>query len=339
MRRNRIIVMVGLVVSVVFLAIALRGLHPEQFFESLRGVQLPLTLLAALIYFGAVLTIALRWQFLLRPVQLVPLLALARIVCIGYMGNNVYPLRAGEALRIFLLHRQHHFPPARATTIVIVERVFDGLTMLAFIFTALLFVNTQSAAVNQVATFAAPFFLLAMTIFFGLAAFPNLLRRFVQFFIGLIPSRLPLAGKLHHIAEHLSEEIIVGLEALRSPLNLLGAVVFSFVSWGIEASVYWIVLHAFGLDLPYAAALLVVGTVNLAGLLPAAPGNVGVYEFFVAAVLGALLVAPETALAYAIVVHLVIWLPVTVVGFFFLARTGFGITDVTQARELETAKK
>ncbi len=327
--RKRVAVAAGLVVSLFFLWLALGKLKPEVFFASLQTVQMGWIVVGAAVYFGAVLVISLRWQFLLRPIQAVPLIPLAKIVCVGYMGNNVYPLRAGEALRIYLLKRNHGVPVPRSTTVVIVERVFDGLVMLAFIFAALLMVDTQSSVINQVATFAAPLFFIAMLVFFFLAAQPDLLRRFVKLLTRLLP------GRLHDMAEHLSEEVIHGLEALRSPVNLLGAVITSFVSWGIEASVYWIVIHAFGFDLPYAAALLTVGTVNLAGLLPAAPGNVGVYEFFVTAVMTTMGIAAESAAAYAIVVHLVIWLPVTLVGFAFLTRMGMGWSAVTQAQELE----
>lgn len=329
MNRKRLAIMVGLLVSLLFLWLALGNLKPDEFFASLQDVQPVWILAATVVYFGAVLVISLRWQFLLRPIQAIPLLSLASIVCIGYMGNNVYPLRAGEALRIYLLKRNHGVPVPRSTTVVIVERVFDGLVMLAFIFTALLMVQTKSDVINNVAVFSAPLFFIAMLVFFILAAQPDLLRRFVRLITRLLP------GRLHKIAEHLSEEIIHGLEALRSPVNLIGAAITSFLSWSIEAGVYWIVMHAFGFDLPYAAALLTVGTVNLAGLIPASAGGFGVYEFFVTTVLTTLGIAREAAAAYAIVVHLVIWLPVTLVGFVLLTRMGMGWTALAQAEELE----
>lgn len=332
---KRWIVGIGLIVSAIFLYIAFRELDPEAFFASLQETNGLLLLIGATVYAGAVMVISLRWQFLLRPVQLIALLPLMQIVSVGYMGNNVYPLRAGEALRVFLLRRNHNMPVARATTTVIVERVFDGLVMLAFIFIALLMIDIQEENIDKVATFAAPIFLFAIVVFFGLAAMPNLLRRLVRIFIAILPQKLAFTRKLHDVAEHITEDIIKGLEALRSPINLAGAIICSFLSWGIEALVYWIVMEAFGLNLPYPAALLVVGTVNLAGLIPAAPGNLGVYEFFATTVLTALGVTRDTALAYALVVHIVIWLPVTLAGFFFLARMGLGWSAVTHAQELE----
>lgn len=331
-RNQRLIVAIGLLMSIFFLYGAFRNLKPQDFIANLQQVNLLLLTVGAVVYFGAVLVITLRWQFLLRAVQFVPTLPLAQLVCIGYMGNNVYPLRAGEALRIFLLRRNHGIPVARSTTVVIVERVFDGLVMLAFIFIGLLFVRLENAeAINTVATIAAPLFLIALLVFFVLAAQPDLLRRLVIFFSRFLP------GKLRNIVEKLAEEIIYGLEALRSPVYLAGAVITSFVSWGIEAVVYWLVMFAFGIEQSYPLALLVVGTVNLAGLIPAAPGNVGVYEFFVSTVMNAAGVPVNTGLAYAIVVHIVIWLPVTLAGFFFLAQQGLGWTALGKAHELEAS--
>ena len=329
-QKRSLIVFIGVAISGFFLFLAFRGLQPESFVDSLTDVNVLWLIIGAVTYFAAVTVIALRWQFLLRSVKFVPLQRLTQIVSIGYMGNNVYPLRAGEALRIFLLRRNESIPLAQSTTTVIVERVFDGLVMLCFILVALLTVEIDSAEIRTVATVAAGIFLPAIAVFFILAAKPGWLRALVSLFSRFLP------GALREIITTISEDIIRGLEALRSPVNLAGAVVSSFITWSIEALVYWMVMLAFGLETGYPVALLVVGTVNLAGLIPASPGQVGVYEFFASLVLMAVGISQDRALAYAIVVHIVIWLPVTLVGFFFFAKMGLSGATVRKARELET---
>jgi glycosyltransferase 2 family protein len=330
MINRRILIGVGLVISAFFLFLAFRDLQPETFIASLSEINIPLTLLAVALYFGAVTVIAWRWQFLLRAVHYVALIPLTAIVAMGYMGNNVYPLRAGEALRIYLLKRNHKVPVLRTTTTIVVERVFDGLVMLAFILFALLFIEVQSDEIRFIVTLATLMFIPALTISLILAAQPNLLRRLVKWVSRILP------GKLGEIVMGLSEDVLHGLEGLRTWRNLLGALFASFLTWSIEALVYWLVMAAFQLELGYPVALLVVATVNLAGLLPASPGQLGVYEFFVSAVLIAVGVAQDQALAYAIVVHIVIWLPVTLLGFILLARQGLGLDSITHAQELES---
>lgn len=327
--RTRWIVLFGILISAVFLFLAFRGLQPQQFLSTLGTVNILLLLVGAAVYFLAVAIIALRWQFLLRAVQFVPLWPLTQIVAIGYMGNNVYPLRAGEALRIYLLKRNHNVNAASSATTVIVERAFDGIVMLTFIIVSLLLLDIESDEISLVLNAAAPIFGLAVLAFFTLAAFPDLLRRLVQ----QVAKRLP--HTLGGLLLRLSDGVLTGLGGLRSPLQLAGAVIASYATWSVEALVYWIVMQAFGLGLSYPVALLVVGTVNLAGLIPASPGQVGVYEFFASAVLVAVGIERETALAYAIVVHLVIWLPITLAGFGFLVQQGLGWRAITHANEME----
>jgi len=329
--RTRWVVLVGIAISALFLYLAFQGLQPQQFLNTLGTVSIPLLLLGAAVYFIAVAIISLRWQFLLQAVKPVPLWPLMQIVAIGYMGNNVYPLRAGEALRIYLLRRNHDVNAASSATTVVVERAFDGIVMLTFIIVSLLFLEIESDEISLVLNAAAPIFALAVIAFFVLAAFPNLLSGLVQRVARILPQAIG------EILLKVSEGVIGGLAGLRSPLQLAGAVLSSYTTWAVEALVYWIVMQAFGLELGYPVALLVVGTVNLAGLIPASPGQVGVYEFFASAVLVAVGVDREIALAYAIVVHIVIWLPITLAGFFFLIQQGMGWRDITHANEMEEA--
>ncbi|MBZ0274796.1 MAG: flippase-like domain-containing protein, partial [Anaerolineae bacterium] len=106
----------GILISAVFLWMAFRGLNPDAVWEQVQGAEAGWLALGAGIYFVAVTLISWRWQFLLRAVQLVSLTKLIPLVAIGYMGNNVYPFRTGEVLRIALLRRNQHVPVTQATT-------------------------------------------------------------------------------------------------------------------------------------------------------------------------------------------------------------------------------
>jgi uncharacterized protein (TIRG00374 family) len=328
-KNKRWIAVLGIVISGIFLWIAFRDLKPEDVWANIQQADLGWLLIGALVYFGGVTLISLRWRYLLRSIKSIPLPSLISLVAIGYMGNNVYPFRSGEVLRIMLLQRKHQVPLAKGTITVVVERVFDGLVMLTFILVSLVVLDVSSPEVRRVAMFAAPLFLIALAVFFVLAARPNLLRQLRTRVDRFLPEKVrkPLSGMV--------EDVLSGLEGLRSPADLAGAVICSFLSWGVEAFVYWLVSFAFQLNIGYPAMLLVVGVVNLAGLIPASPGQIGVFEFFVRTVLMAVGVAEAQATAYALVVHVVIWLPVTLVGFYFLARQGLHWDAITHARELE----
>ena len=325
MDKRRLGFLAGMVISAGFLILAFRGLQPEQFWSSLGSANLPLLLLATGVYFLALLIIAWRWQILLDAVKRAPLAKLAEYVAIGYMGNNVYPLRAGDGLRILLLRRKHQVALLRATTVIAVEHLYNGTTMIAFVMVGLAAVDLQSEAVEAIVRLVMPLVSLAILAALVLTAKPTWLRRLARWASQILPGALGVA------ALRLSEDILAALAGLRSPRHFLGALLVSFLTWGLEAAAYWLVLRAFGLDLGYAVALLLVGAINLAGIIPASPGQVGVYEFFVITILTALGVGTAQATAYAVVAHLVIWLPVTVVGFILLLRQGLGWTDITNA--------
>jgi uncharacterized protein (TIRG00374 family) len=265
--KQRIVVILGLAISAIFLYIAFHGQKPEEVIGFIQQANMPLLLIAAAWFFVSVYVIALRWQYLLRSTKLVSAGTLFRLVCISYMGNNVYPLRGGEALRILLLQRSDGVPIVRSTTITIVERIFDGIVMVTFVVLALVVLDIQSPELRAIASVTAPLFVILLVVFFVLALKPNLMRSLVAFFSRFLP------GRLRDIALKLSEEVIGALEGLRSPADLAGTVFFSYLSWALEATVYWIVAFAFGLDTPFAAMLLVIGVINLAGLLPASPGG------------------------------------------------------------------
>jgi glycosyltransferase 2 family protein len=327
--KQRLLAILGVAISIFFLVIAFNGLNPAAVGEHIRQANGLLLLFAVFWYFTSVTVISLRWQSLLKATRFVPLGRLFRLVCLTYMGNNVYPLRAGEFLRVVLLQRDEKVPLASGGIVALTERVFDGIVMLTFVIVSLSLLNVASPDLRRVATISAPIFIIALIVFFTLALQPNLLRRL----IGLVSRILP--GKLGELVLKLGEDVIVGLEGLRSPIDLAKTVFFSYACWMLEASTYWIVAMAFNLNVDYTAMLLVVGVVNLAGLIPASPGQVGVYEYFAVLTLGALGIEKTQATAFTLAIHLIIWLPVTLLGFYFLVRRGLGFGAVTHAEQLE----
>jgi uncharacterized protein (TIRG00374 family) len=232
MKRHKwLLAFAGLLISFVFLLIAFRNLQPEQVWSNLRTANGLLLLFAAAWYFAAVTVITLRWGYLLKAIQALPLAGLIPLVCIGYAGNNIYPFRSGELLRIVLLQRKYGVSLTRGMTTVVVERVFDGLVMLSFILLPLLTLEISSPEVRTVASFAAPLFLTALLVFFVLAARPDVLRAL----FGQISRLLP--GRLHEPLRALVEDVITGLSGLRTPLDLAAAVICSYLTWALEASV------------------------------------------------------------------------------------------------------
>ncbi|MCK4490806.1 MAG: flippase-like domain-containing protein, partial [Anaerolineales bacterium] len=124
---------VGLGVSAGFMYLALRGLGIGDVWEPLRSAQYWWLLPGVGVYFIGVWVRSWRWHYLLRPIKSVSTPKTFPIVAIGYMGNNIYPARAGEILRAFVLKRKEDISISASLATIVVERVFDGVVMLGFV--------------------------------------------------------------------------------------------------------------------------------------------------------------------------------------------------------------
>lgn len=324
--RRWIAVILGLLVSAIFLYLGFRGLDLGQLWATIQRVEVGWLLLAAAVYFVATYIKTWRWYYLLRPVKDVPPGRLFPLVVMGYMGNNIYPFRIGEVVRAYLLRRREDAPIPATLTTILVERVFDGVTMLAFIFVALLFVEFDAPGIRSGILVLTVLFMAALGFFFGLALRPALARRlYTAVLTRLAPAAL--GERLIGLADNLMD----GLATLRSPRALALTFATSLLGWVVEASTYWIVLRAFPFEASFFIVLLMVGLSNLATILPTTPGYVGTFHGVIVLVLQAFAVAQLDAAAYAVVMHGVIWLPVTLAGFAYLVRMGLGLGAFAQA--------
>jgi len=93
----------GILISLCFLYFALRGLELEKAWQAVREARYLWFLPGVAVYFVGVWVRAWRWHYLLRPLKKIPTRTMFPIVTIGYMGNNIFPARAGEVLRAVIL--------------------------------------------------------------------------------------------------------------------------------------------------------------------------------------------------------------------------------------------
>ncbi len=311
----------GLLVSGVFLWLALRGLQLEDVWQALRGANYLWLFPGVGVYFLAVGARAWRWHYLLRPVKPIPTRTMFPVVAIGYMGNNIYPARAGELLRAYILRRREGVPASASLATIIVERAFDGVVMLAFVFLNLpelarLTANSGFAgSIQTVALWGALGFSAAVVAFLIMAAFPQPSLRWLAFLVRrLLPERFQpqVLG--------VAERFLGGLASLRSPKDVAMVLITSIIIWLLETGKYWLVMLAFPFEVSFFALMLMNGIVNLATTIPSAPGYIGTFDAPGIAVLEAYGVPSPLAAGYTLVLHAALWLPITVLGAYYMAR-------------------
>ena len=185
----------GVAISIVFVYIALRGLDLTSFWTTVTQANYWWLIPGVIVYFGAVWARTWRWHYMLRHIAQVPMTRLFPIVVIGYMGNNVYPARAGEVLRSYVLRRKEGVPISASLATVVLERLFDGLVMLLFVFATLPFAPLPAAYTTLVTVFSIIFFG-ALLVFLALAMRPARMSRLYSW---IVDHMLPEAirSKIH----------------------------------------------------------------------------------------------------------------------------------------------
>lgn len=317
---------IGVLISALFLWWALRGLKLTEVWADIQQANYWWLLPSIAVYFLAVWARTWRWDYMLRPLKHIPVRRLFPVVVIGYMGNNIYPFRAGEVLRAYVLRNREQVPMSGSLATVIVERVFDGLVMLMFVFLALPFAPIPSDTIRTVVIFASVAFFGALIVFLAIAAVPQR----VLVIADWITART-LPERWRRPLLDFAARFMVGLSALRSFRNVLMIFLTSVVVWLLETVKYWFVMHAFDFQVSFFALMLMNGIVNLATTLPSAPGYVGTFDGPGIAVLVLYGVRDVVATAYTLVLHAALWLPITLLGAFYMLREGMGWTDFDRA--------
>jgi uncharacterized protein (TIRG00374 family) len=268
---------------------------------------------------------AWRWHYLLRPLKHIPTRAMFPIVTMGYAGNNIFPARAGEVLRAVVLKRKEGVAISASLATIIVERVYDGVVMLAFIFLNLGELTRLTddikvmgdLTIQDVALWGSVAFIGALVVFLAAAMFPAPTEKVAVWMI----ERLAPARIRERVLE-ITQRFLGGLESLRSPLEALMVFLTSVVIWLLETVKYWFVMHAFGFTVSFFALMLMNGVVNLATTIPSAPGYLGTFDLPGIAVLEAYGVPKETAASYTFVLHFALWFPVTALGLYYMGKEG-----------------
>ena len=315
----------GLTISALFLYAVLKDIEFSQLWADMLAANYWLILPGVAVYFVGLWVRAWRWHYLLRPLKSIPTRTMFPIVAIGYAGNNIYPARAGEVLRAVVLKRKEGVSISASLATIIVERVFDGVVMLAFIF-----LNLSELArltddikiigdltIQDIALWGSIAFLGALLFFLAAAMAPHPTLRLVKWSVErFVPVRF------RERVLDLSERFLGGLESLRSPREALMVFLTSVIIWLLETVKYWFVMHAFGFSVSFFALMLMNGVVNLATTIPSAPGYVGTFDLPGIAVLEAYGIPKETATSYTFVLHFALWFPVTLLGLYYMGREG-----------------
>jgi uncharacterized protein (TIRG00374 family) len=203
---------------------------------------------------------------------------------------------------------------------VVVERVLDMLTTIAMLGLLIPFVPLPDGSMIPLLA-ATGLAVTGLLVIIVAGSNPHRAHAITR----LISNRLPgrYADKVHGILDSFLE----GFAVLSTPRVAVRLVLYSVAIWMIIALAFYCVLFAFHLRLPPAAPMFVLALVSLSFIIPSSPGHVGVFQFVAVRALEiGFGVDAGVALSFALVAHVVSFVPPTVLGAWFIWRSGLSFS-------------
>lgn len=326
--------LIGIGITGLFLYLILADLDTDQVIQAFSNVPVWAVLLAiASLAVGYNLRVV-RWWWMLRGLE--PDLRASDCawpLLVSVSVNNVLPFRAGDALRVVGFREQLRSPAMRVLGTLVIERLLDLMALMTFFFAGLLYVpdGVFSALFIETAVWisAITVVLLIVLLFFSQA-----LRRGLHALVSAL--NLQGNGIVDAVLSQL-DHVFEILASLSSKALVARMMLISLLVWLFEGGVFLVVALALTSELPTIAPLFALATGTLATLLPSSPGYFGTFDYFAMQGVIAFGMAAPLATAFALTVHFILWLPLTVAGFSYYLSPSFRrqreALDKTQAEK------
>ena len=268
-RQQTLAVNVG--ISLVFLDLVFGQLEWDSMLQAMASARFWMLLPSVALVILSLFLRTWRWQWLLRPVGRVPFGPAFRAACIGIGANMILPARAGEFLRAYVLGRDVGVSKTAVFATLVVERIFDGLTILLSLLIVVL-LGVQSPELKRIGAVGGLFYLGALA---GVVVFYFRQAWFAAIVARLLPERW--SGR----ALNLLYAFASGLHVLRDGRQLLVVSLQSLLIWFVLAWSFYPVMLAFdfGAPVPLFAPFLLLPLLALGLTIPGAPGGVGIMQY------------------------------------------------------------
>jgi uncharacterized protein (TIRG00374 family) len=313
-------VTVGMLISVVFLFLAFKDVPLDAVGQIFARLNYFWVVVAILAMQAQSALRAWRWIRLYYPthrdLRLAPMFG---IVVISQMLNIVVPWRVGEIARVYLAREIARKSAAQTIATLAVEKIFDTLMMFALLLLIPLFMTLPDWLEGPREGFiwmAGGLVLLAAVIVLSSEKLINLL------------GKIPLPWGKQFISTQ-ARIALSSLEAFKRWDLHLALQVLSVAIWLLGVLGNYLVFLAMDLRLPFISAFLLLAVLQIGGLVPSAPGKVGVFQILCIWTLALFAVDKSIGLAYGILLYLIAYGTPIVLGILFLWWGGISLKTMT----------
>lgn len=290
----------------------------DKTLESLTSVSIFYLAIGFLIYFLSLFLRTYRWKILLKNnIGTIKFKSLLNVVISGYMFNNLLPARLGELARIYHLSLLKKIDKSFVLGSILAERVTDVIVLMLFLLIGLIFIPTEftenfssNLNISPQIVYISLIILLSLTTIFILIILSGLWKEITHKFLQLLKK---INSKFN--PDKYIESFTEGAFSI-SNKKFIKVVVIATSLWAIEFSMFYLIGTQFNFDIENLfIAILFFGIFsNLGGIIPSTSGGWGPFEVIGTIVLTSFGADSNEAAAFTILVHLILWLPISIVG-------------------------
>ncbi|MFH1347326.1 MAG: lysylphosphatidylglycerol synthase transmembrane domain-containing protein [Candidatus Margulisiibacteriota bacterium] len=311
----------GILVSLALLFLLFFNIDFSQFIAAFRKANYYYAFLIIILVFAGCYVRALRWRWLMMPIKKISPQNLFMATILGYMGNALLPARMGEFVRAHVIGRREGISRASSFATIIIERLLDGLSILILLVLVLFWIKVPVQGALIVAGWSA---LLLYSLIILIILMFNFKKKMVLNFFGFIFHFLPLSTKQKII--RVIESLADGFKIVEKGHHFLIIVFYSFLIWAITALGIYVAVLSFGYSISYEASVFILVLLAFVVMIPSAPGFIGTLDAGMAYGLMLFAVPREAALSIAVFYHGLSFLPIVVLGFYYLWRYNLSLS-------------
>ncbi len=323
LKKNHLKLVFGLLLGAVFMYFAFRKVNFAQMWAALKSANYWYLGLALVFLFFSHWIRAVRWRYLMAPIQKVKTKHLFSALMIGYMANTFTPAHLGEFLRAYVLGRKSKIKASSVFGTIVTERIIDIFTLLFLMaLTIVVFPFPDWVTKSGYATFAGVVILLVLLI---------VMKRNRDASLRLVNKLLkPLPKKISSKVDGLFHSFFDGVVGLKNWRHYVITAVLSLLIWAGYGAVLYMSFYAFDFvsqyNLPWTATLVVLVITTISVIVPSSPGYVGTYHWLCQLSLGLFAVPKSEALSFAFVLHGINFIPILIVGLIIASVEGVSLS-------------
>ncbi len=291
-------ILIGVIVSLVFLYFSFRGVAWEGVLLALRDVRYAFLVPSLMLLVAALWVRSLRWGIILSPMEHIPQKKLFPITCVGFMAIAIIPMRIGEFVRPYLVSRESRVSFSPALAGIFVERVIDSFAILVILFLVVMGMSLPGWVIKAGYGFFTFFLIILLTV-----CFLYFSKGFHLTLMAPILRRLPASAR--EKAEGMVRSFADGLSILGSLRRLAYILFLSFCMWGMSGVTIYCIFGLLHLDLSLQSAFVVLLITIIGISLPAAPGLIGNFQFACILALSLFGVPKDSALVFSMIYYFI----------------------------------